>query len=375
MTPASTASGEKRITSLDGLRGCAVLLVLVHHFIALHPNLLAPLGDWRSYLRSALLLPTASGVDLFFVLSGFLVGGILIDHQKSPNLFRSFYMRRFLRIVPLAWLFIFTMWVVGKLGWINCPEGLVGWWPYPTFTVNFSLANNNGWWVGGLTQLWSVAIEEQFYLMLPPVVRGWPAHRLVWLGPSLIAISWLSRMFVFVFFPDNLIWCHVLMPCRLDAFGLGLTAAWLVRSARWTHWPGQRRLLWSILALSGVLFAWLVKLHAPQAAHASWGYTVIAIFFAALLLLVQEPRETIVRRFFTAWPLLLYGRYSYFIYLFQWVAGAFLAALLFHGTVGLWPELNWLESFVVPLLILAPAWLSWRFFEAPLLRFGKRFAY
>jgi peptidoglycan/LPS O-acetylase OafA/YrhL len=161
----------------------------------------------------------------------------------------------------------------------------------------------------------------------------------------------------------------------LDAFGLGLTAAWLVRSDRWTRWPGQRRLLWSVLALSGGWFAWLVKLHAPAVAHSSWGYTVIAVFFAALLLLVHTPREMIVRRLFTAWPLLIYGRYSYFVYLFQWVAGSFLAALLFHGTLGLKPELNWLEVFIVPVLILAPAWLSWRFFEAPLLRLGKRFAY
>src|SRR6201997_244272 len=101
MTPVG-AEGLPRRKDLDGLRGVAVLLTIFLHYVC-RSGLFINLGP----RRLALLLDSSwSGVDIFFVLSGFLIGGIIIDHGRAGNFFRVFYLRRGLRILPLAWLAI-----------------------------------------------------------------------------------------------------------------------------------------------------------------------------------------------------------------------------------------------------------------------------
>jgi peptidoglycan/LPS O-acetylase OafA/YrhL len=94
----------KRISQLDGVRGIAILLVLVWHFFAAQIVVAEPAGI-LSYCKQALSL-TWSGVDLFFVLSGFLIAGILLDHHNTSNYFRVFYLRRVCRIFPLYFLLL-----------------------------------------------------------------------------------------------------------------------------------------------------------------------------------------------------------------------------------------------------------------------------
>ena len=95
---------KSRIPELDGLRGLAILLVLLYHFVS-SPRIQPPLFH-------KLFAIGWSGVDLFFVLSGFLIGGILLDVRESPNYFRTFYGRRFYRIVPLYYLWIGAYFVI-----------------------------------------------------------------------------------------------------------------------------------------------------------------------------------------------------------------------------------------------------------------------
>jgi len=122
---------------------------------------------------------TWSGVDLFFVLSGFLIGGILLDHRDSPNYFKTFYLRRAYRILPLYFLVVTLCWIVFQLsnrGWtpfgrIDLFPGTLPWWSFFTFTQNLVVAVVGGSSRGGLGVTWSLAIEEQFYLTLPFVIR------------------------------------------------------------------------------------------------------------------------------------------------------------------------------------------------------------
>src|SRR5882724_11376744 len=106
---------QDRVPELDGLRGVAILLVLLFHYISLEGP--TKTGSWSSFLQRIVIMGW-TGVDLFFVLSGFLIGGILIDVRGSPNYFKTFYARRFFRIIPIYYLwilfYILLVWSAGS---------------------------------------------------------------------------------------------------------------------------------------------------------------------------------------------------------------------------------------------------------------------
>jgi hypothetical protein len=173
--------------ALDGVRGIAILLVLFHHFTVFDP--ITGVGAWLGF---AALLGWC-GVDLFFVLSGFLITGILIDARGSSRYFSSFYMRRSLRIFPLYFLVVFLSFVVlprfpALHDVLAGPTDVVQ-WPYWTYLVNFAIADRAQFLHGILDISWSLAIEEQFYIVWAVVVWALPVR---WLGPA-VRCSWCSR--------------------------------------------------------------------------------------------------------------------------------------------------------------------------------------
>src|SRR6185295_11306827 len=136
------APSEKRISELDGLRGLAILLVVFCHFVT---GAIAEVeGGLARFIRSASVL-SWSGVDLFFVLSGFLIGGILLDHRHARNYFKTFYVRRFCRIIPLYFVFLgillFLQWFLARdssAPWFNhLFRSDVPFGAYPTLTQLF----------------------------------------------------------------------------------------------------------------------------------------------------------------------------------------------------------------------------------------------
>ena len=157
------------LPALDGVRGLAVLGVLLLHFIGnMQP---------QDALERALVTVTkygSYGVELFFVLSGFLITGILYDARNKPHYFRNFYMRRLLRIFPLYYGVLALVFLVAPL--IPLLQGptldyLVerqAWaWLY---AVNIYIAKHGDWSLSYLDHFWSLAIEEHFYLFWPLVV-------------------------------------------------------------------------------------------------------------------------------------------------------------------------------------------------------------
>ncbi len=350
-----------------------MLMVLVHHYVGMSPLLDAPPGAFRSYVRAALgLMPT--GVDLFFVLSGFLIGGILLDHRDSPRLLKAFYVRRFLRIVPVAWLCILLS--IALYRFTPDRGAAIPWWVGFTFTTNFYLASANQWVLSPLTAQWSLGIEEQFYLFFPWLLREWPRRLMPWLGPGLIIGALAARVLGYAFFPGSQFTFTMLTLCRLDSLGAGFTATWLVRSAAWPRFRQSRGLLWIALAALAAFLGVLLKFQfrSPQQ-MATWGLTALALFYGVILLIAYDPQERPVRAFFAAGWLRLYGKFSYFIYLFQGMLARPLVMLVFHGR---WQDASlttWPETISAIIMMLAPAALSWYAFEAPLLRVGKRWQY
>jgi peptidoglycan/LPS O-acetylase OafA/YrhL len=154
-----------RLAELDGLRGIAILFVIVLHYVARAPvpANARPLFGQPNWLL-ALADMSWSGVDLFFVLSGFLIGGILLDHRQSPNLWRAFYSRRVGRIFP-AYFLLLLLAVIGLPGDPPRPEGAVPLVTYFLFIQNLWRGALPVVWLG---PCWSIAIEEQFYLTASP---------------------------------------------------------------------------------------------------------------------------------------------------------------------------------------------------------------
>ena len=161
---------NKRVPELDGVRGVAILLVLVWHYIA--SQAVVTDGTLASQALRALAI-TWSGVDLFFVLSGFLIVGILLDAKGGDAYFSTFYMRRACRIVPLYLLMVsifavVTTWQLHTSDFLFKEE--LPLWSYFTFTQNFFM-HGRGFGPHWLGVTWSLAIEEQFYLVVPLLVH------------------------------------------------------------------------------------------------------------------------------------------------------------------------------------------------------------
>src|SRR5438309_6845821 len=196
---------DRRISELDGLRGFAILMVLFFHYFES-----APLPRYAAAAGQM----TWTAIDLFFVLSGFLIGGILLDARQSPNYFSTFYCRRAFRILPLyaALLLAYAILRPTVAGdWFAFQVTSVPLVAFLTFTQNFWMAvpANFG---GGAGITWSLAIEEQFYLLAPLVVRCLNRRGLLRVLITVVVGAPLLRLLILWKIKDGGIATYVLMP-------------------------------------------------------------------------------------------------------------------------------------------------------------------
>lgn len=212
----------ERIEALDGLRGLAILLVVVMHALYIAPLLGVDLAG--AYARATLL--GWVGVDVFFVLSGFLITGILVRSKDAPHYFRNFYARRVLRIFPLYYAVLLLQTVglaVFKSG-SAMADGFFSVLPwYATYLTNWAPVHEDLF-----AHAWSLAVEEQFYLVWPPLlvllgVRAGPVF--------LVAFLAGTQMLDFgVFGPDSIELARRLAPFSAIALGVLLGIALHVRA-------------------------------------------------------------------------------------------------------------------------------------------------
>jgi len=349
------------IPELDGLRGIAILLVMIH----------------RVYPRAAGGTPWPIeggwiGVDLFFVISGFLIAGILIDTRDDAHYFRNFYARRLLRIFPLFYVMVGGMllafpllghrqfledagsplWYLLQLG--NLPEGLFGHEP--------------PYWLG---PVWSLAIEEQFYWTFPLLVAAVAPRRLArWLF-AFAALALVTRIATTIALPDRERIQYLFTLCRLDTIASGCLLAVLVR------WPGFARLrdrlprCLAVIASSAAVVALAAKLDRTTMFGRTAGYTIVAVAFAALVLLVVLKRDTRSTAALRWAPLRYFGKICFGLYLLHRPADT-----LVTGIVG---KLHLAQDslVLVPIKIAVAvglATLSWRLLETPCLQLKRYFS-
>jgi peptidoglycan/LPS O-acetylase OafA/YrhL len=375
----------RRIPELDGLRGIAIALVLwFHYFVSFVQT--KP-GSVAGYLQTCGRL-SWTGVDLFFVLSGFLIGGILLDARGCSNYFRVFYTRRFFRIVPLYAICVCATFLLiplargihaGRQGaiWLANP---IPWYSYPFFLQNVWIATTTTFGQAGISVTWSLAIEEQFYLTLPLVIYCSRGYRRLALIVGGIVAAPILRTVLWTLWP-KIMAPFVLMPCRADALLLGVLGATLVRDEGWLEWLAANRRVLQIAL--GVLLAGAAVLNfvLPRAqwllvgVGLSW---IAGLYLTTLLYAISQPKSWLSRLLRNRWlrglGTIAYGAYLSHMYVLNAV---------FHLV---WPH-SWDQRVAVNsvaaysaigvslILTVTASGLSWLFLEKPLLQLGHRAKY
>jgi peptidoglycan/LPS O-acetylase OafA/YrhL len=364
------------VPALDGVRGIAVLLVMVHHF-TIYGGPRATGGLDGLFYQAA--NGSWAGVDVFFALSGFLITGILLDAKGGERYFRSFYARRVLRIFPLYYaalilfLIVLPRWAhVAVAAPVDHREA----W-FWTYLINVKIALD-GWRSSfALGHFWSLAVEEQFYLFWPAVVLLVSRRALLRVCLACMAGSLLLR--AGLHWHGHQLAAYVLTPARLDTLAVG---AWL---AAYIRGPGglaaSRRWSTPVFAVTGAAVLALFLWRGPG--QKDWvmqtvGYTLIACASAALVA-VAAGAERGWGRALSKRPLVLFGKYSYALYVFH------------HPLLFLKP--TWLSSTLIPPLLgsllpgrmlfiaggvgasLGIALLSWHAYEKHFLKLKRLFPY
>lgn len=369
-----------RIPALDGLRGIAILMVLVMHcyvIVPTQPNIAA-----LDLLKLACSLFFV-GVDLFFVLSGFLIGGILVDNQRAPRLLSAFFARRGFRILPLYAMLLLSYFVCREIAALAAiKSGAYFTSPVPLWSYFGMVQNNAMGWFGNvgnywLSPTWSLGIEEQFYLLMPLLARRFGTRGLVYAAVLAFVLCPLLRLTALLY-TGNTVAATFLLPMRADALFAGVLSAVIVRHGPTVqllrrHRPLLGTMLLVLAAFLAVLTSRFMTAGAPLVVCV--GYTVAALFFAGSVLWVVLFPDSFTARLCSFGPLCAVGVVSYFVYLAH-TPVFFAAHWLARGQSPI--HLDWTDAAVTVLalsLTVTLAALSWRWLEAPLLRLGRRFTY
>jgi peptidoglycan/LPS O-acetylase OafA/YrhL len=344
----STATMQRKIPQLDAVRGLAILLVIAHNTSEKYPSLHLKHIFGNGWM----------GVDLFFVLSGFLITTILVDTKQSEGYFKNFYARRCLRIWPLYYSLIVFMFVV--VPFLRPADAHTvfdrssPWWAYPLFLQNF-LVSDPTMATGPLAVTWSLAIEEQFYLVWPWIVRYCSHAQLRRTAIAVICLSPALRLYL-SFHHVNL---YSNVFCRLDGLMAGALLALVIRSG-------------TFLPSTFVKHAWIALLLAAplafvtEALDARWiVFSLSAVASTSFVYLALFSSQKWLQAAMTNKALIYTGTISYGLYLLHKIP--FDMAQAFH--------LDRNPFLVLPLGLVASyaiAALSWNLLERPFLGL-KRF--
>jgi len=355
---------------LDGLRGLAILMVFFFHY-----------GDLSNspsqVLRLIALVKGAGwvGVDLFFVLSGFLITGILLDTRRDSHYFRNFYMRRMLRLFPVFYGTAAVLLLVTPLFHIHWRPAQAWYLFYGANFLqlyDFSLSFARPF---TLMHIWSLALEEQFYFVWPLLiyfVANRPKLLKITLG-ILVAAPLLRILLVQMSVPPLAIYC--LLPTRMDGFAVGGGLAVLMRDTDMAALARRCRILFPVCL---AIIAGLVVARGTSKFTDSWmiqiGYSTLAFLFASLVTLSLQPAGMVHRIF--SWSVLrFYGRISYGFYVYHELIHDLTKPIYYtyirhlrNNTVA-----GALYTFSVLVLITILSVLSYQFFELPFLRLKSKF--
>jgi peptidoglycan/LPS O-acetylase OafA/YrhL len=358
------------IPGLDGLRGVAILAVICAHFGGGHSSAHGVVQFLSNFAETGWI-----GVDLFFVLSGFLITGILLDTADQKKRIRNFYVRRTLRIFPLFYGVLLGLLLLTPVLHLHWKTGHLLFFFFLTNMIPILAPGlpppSNGVF---LVHLWSLAVEEQFYLLWPFIV--WlmkDRDKLLRVSIGIIILALILRI-VLVFESTNSFIVYTILPTRADSLICGGVLALLVRTSstlltlvKWIL-PVSAMLVVSIFIIAGS------GSHATPIV-ATAGYTIIAILCSCIVYRSYQGVGLIAQISNQSW-LRFFGRYSYGLYIYHGLLVTLMLPLLYptqrlvHST-----SFGGILYTVIALgLSLALAMASYHFIEAPILKYKKRFA-
>lgn len=344
-----------RIDSLDGIRAMAAAFVMIFHFVGHH-------GESKWIVQASTIGQT--GVDLFFVLSGFLITRILLYSRASPHYFRTFFLRRALRIFPLYYgfltIYFFVPPLISHSPIPSFPSQLWSWLYLQDLPATFASLHSTG-----PAHFWSLAVEEHFYFIWPAMIFVLSRKRL----PLLILATLVVPALLRVAFLHYGIGVFFFTLTRFDGLGFGALLAFLFAGEPWPmrHIGMFRYLLIglglllvpSFAVLSGSRYDWL------QVVKPS---LISAFYFSLIGFCISDAAARSLVRLFCIKPLRWLGSISYGLYVFHPTCFA-----IVHRLVA--PPEFFIDATLSFGLTIALAYISYYFFESPILGLRRYFRY
>ena len=354
----------KHVPALDGLRGVAMLMVVVYHFFR-KEEFVGP------YLKHFINLGWVS-IDMFFVLSGFLIGGILLETKGRKYFFRDFFVRRSLRVFPLYYgsiIILFTL--IAIFPSEKYSYFVENKWYFWTYTHNILFAFD-GWPRSDvINHFWTMAVEEQFYLVCPFVIY-FLSRRNVGL---ICGLAIVTAVIVRFNNPSNP-YSHVFTLARKDALAIGVLTAILIRNRKTFLEKNTARIFWVSVAILMTLFWIEGGTRHKYVLIAQFGFTLASIIAACLITSSYSVGGlgNTLRQVLGSAPLQFFGRYSYGIYIYHWILYRTAHPVVSEQlqNLGL-PGANTISLFIALGLTVILSVITYHGFELPFLRLKSHF--
>ena len=361
-----TRSNTGRIKELDGLRGVAILLVVSFHYVN------TQLVDNTNHISQVLAKITSFGwvgVDLFFVLSGFLIGNILITNKRSPNYFSTFYIRRIVRIIPNYFFLLVICGVMFNMDYFKgnyffSDPGNIPLWSYFLMIHNFFMAHYDSLGNRALSITWSIGIEEQFYLIFPFLVYYLKNRWLPILLTVLVFGAIITRSMFHTWVPQ-----YVLLPSRMDGLSLGFLVAYAYSgNYLFIHKIKLAKLLGILLTavvITSAILLW--RFHDLGVGK----HTLFAVAFSILLIFSLIFNNSLYCRLLRNKLLGWIGVISYSLYLFHYA----ILGLAYHvagkNGIGIHTYSDIGISLLAFVISIGFSWLVYKLLEQPMVKIGK----
>lgn len=340
-------SAYQRISRLDGLRGLAALMVLIAHYFAEVESGL----HWLSF--------GWLGVSIFFVLSGYLIGKIIITEHTQNNFLPRFYKRRAARILPA-----YALTIMATLIYINITspseyiEKPFNPLYYLTFTQNFAILYHgigNEW----LLPTWTLAVEEQFYIILPLLIMATPPKVL----PSTFTlIIILSIAFRAIYYNQTSLSTFVMLPGRADLFLLGVTAAYIEKKIELQRYMSHAR----NMILPPILAMLILAASGNNEAFHVISPTLIGLSAAAFI--IGQVYGIPEGRYLENKELVFIGKISYPLYLIHQPVNGIMHDIFMSSApnINTWPTIT--LTMLSAAISITLSFLIWNFLEKPIMR-------